>query len=311
MDLSSTMKDRMAEGDSPTVARRRVRLALREAREAAELTQLQVAEEMERSLSKVIRIENGDVSIAPNDLRVLLGYLGIKDRTTAASLLADTKIARTRQRRTWWQEPNFREHLSEELRRFIEYEAEASAIRWFSVLYVPGALQTPEYANALTGRWSDEGELSADKVAALVEARRLRHEALLARLGTVDLSAILDQSALMRPIGGDTIFIAQLRQLQDVAARGLVKIRMLPFDIDVPIANNASFDLLSIGPDGDEVMYRENGMTDEMVEDKAETERHRRRFEQLWRAANTEDDTIEFIKSRMKDLEQRAADRQA
>ncbi len=69
----------MAEGDSPTVARRRVRLAIREARDAAGLTQSQVAEAMEWSHSKVIRIENGEVTIYPNDLRPLLSYLRVSD----------------------------------------------------------------------------------------------------------------------------------------------------------------------------------------------------------------------------------------
>jgi transcriptional regulator with XRE-family HTH domain len=64
----------MAEGDSPTVARRRVRLAIREARDAAGLTQGEVAEATEWSHSKVIRIENGEVSISPNDLRPLFNY---------------------------------------------------------------------------------------------------------------------------------------------------------------------------------------------------------------------------------------------
>src|SRR6187549_2416591 len=101
----------MAEGDSPTVARRRVRLAIREARDAAGLTQSQVAEAMEWSLSKVIRIENGEVSISPNDLRPLLSYLGIQDRATVGALLADARIARLRQRQAWYQAPEFREHL--------------------------------------------------------------------------------------------------------------------------------------------------------------------------------------------------------
>jgi transcriptional regulator with XRE-family HTH domain len=83
----------MAEGDSPTAARRRVRLAIRAARDAAGLTQNQVADEMEWSLSKVVRIESGDVSISPNDLRALLEYLGIGDRTVVGSLLADARIA--------------------------------------------------------------------------------------------------------------------------------------------------------------------------------------------------------------------------
>src|SRR5689334_18400759 len=79
LPIVSTLKDLMAEGDSPTVARRRVRMALREAREAAGYTQHEVADEMEWSLSKVIRIENGDVSIAPNDLKPLLNFLNVRN----------------------------------------------------------------------------------------------------------------------------------------------------------------------------------------------------------------------------------------
>src|SRR5690242_4177194 len=56
----------------PAVERRRVGLALRRARATNGLTQHEVAEEMEWSLPKVIRIENGEVAIAPNELRVLL-----------------------------------------------------------------------------------------------------------------------------------------------------------------------------------------------------------------------------------------------
>ena len=66
----------MAVGDSPTIARRRVRLALREARERADHTQFQVAAEMEWSLSKVIRNEIG------GDLRSL-GPAVDADRSTA------------------------------------------------------------------------------------------------------------------------------------------------------------------------------------------------------------------------------------
>src|SRR3954471_709174 len=114
----------MAEEVSPTVARRRLRLALREAREKAKLTQQEVAEQMEWSLSKVIRIESGDVSIAPNDLRPLLAYLGVKDRTLVNELLAFAKIARTRQHAAWYQKPGMKEHLTGPMLRLIEYEAE-------------------------------------------------------------------------------------------------------------------------------------------------------------------------------------------
>jgi len=305
----------MAEGDSPTIARRRVRMAIREARESVGLTQHQVAEEMEWSASKVIRIESGDVTISVSDLRQLLGYLRV-NKARINELATDARIARTRAKAqaVWWQEERFRKHLSDDHRRYIEYEAEASEIRSFHLLYLPGPVQTPEYAAALTGGWLDEDdEMPPEKIAALVEARQVRHEALLRRAGSVKIMVIMDQSVLMRPVGGEEVFINQLRLLIGLSDRGLVEVRMLPFALTVPIANNGSFDLMTVGADisDGEVMYRENGMADEIVENRAQTARHRKRFDQLWQVADDENDTIEFIKSRITDLEKTLSDRQS
>lgn len=297
----------MAEGDSPTVARRRVRLAIREARDAAGLTQSQVAEAMEWSHSKVIRIENGEVSISPNDLRPLLGYLGIKDRTVTGELLAAARIARTRQREAWYQAPQFREHMSDGLRRLIEYEVEATAMRSYSVYYPPGPLQTSEYAAALTGALSHA--LPQEKLATIVEARRRRHEFMRNRLDSIRVFLVLDQSVFERQIGGPAVLADQLEELHDLASNGLVAMRMLPFDMNTPIANNGSFDLLSIG--GGEVLYRENGLSDELVEDSATTARHRERFEQLWQAATSEVNTIDFVEGRIKTLQTKVSGRQS
>ncbi|MEV4345992.1 helix-turn-helix transcriptional regulator [Actinoplanes sp. NPDC049596] len=294
------------EATSPTIARRRVRIAIREAREAAELTQAQVAEELEWSLSKVIRIENGDVSISVNDLRLLLPYLGIRDRAQVAALVSDARIARARTKTAWWAEGRFRELMSDPLRRYIEFEAEASEIRSFSILYLPGPLQTSDYGKALTGSWLDEEDnFTQEKIDTLVEARQRRHEALIARTGSVRVFVVLDEGVFNRPIGGNRVFAGQLRQLVELSERGLTYIRMLPFDIKVSIANNGSFDLLTVGAGQatGEVMYRENGITDEMIENRRETARHRRRFEQLWQAADDENDTIEFMKKRITALE--------
>jgi transcriptional regulator with XRE-family HTH domain len=291
---------------SPTVARRRVRLALREAREAANLTQLEVAEEMEWSLSKVIRIENGDVSISPNDLRPLLTYLKIKDRAQINALVADAKIARTRQHVSWWQDPAFRD-ISGPLRQYIEYEAVAVAIRSFYIRYIPGPLQLPEYANALTMPFVDDmpQPLPRELVEALVEARRLRREALLQRLGSMEYYTVLDEAVFMRSTGGPTVFAEQLRDLRNLAKEGLIRVRMLPFSLDTPIANNASFDVLSLGGTGpgNEVLYRENGMADEIIEDKHATSRHLERFKQLWLVSTDEEETIDFISRRIEHLE--------
>ena len=292
----------MAEGDSPTVARRRVRLALRERREAAGLTQQQVADEMDWSLSKVIRIEGGEVSIAPNDLRPLLAYLGIKDRAQVSEMMSDAKIARTRQRRAWWQAQEYREYLTEPLRRLIEFEAEAAAIRFYLFYHMPGPLQIPEYSRALMGKWDDE--LTEEQIKHRVDARQFRQETMLARLEHVKLYILLDESVLWRPIGGNEVLAQQLEFLVGLAEKAQVYVRMIPFEVDTPMTNNASFDLLFLGEDLPEnaVLYRENGMTDEIVEDQSITSRHRNRFDRVWKASNDEATTLAFIRERIRVL---------
>jgi transcriptional regulator with XRE-family HTH domain len=300
----------MAEGDTPTVARRRVRLAIREARDAAGLTQSQVAEAMEWSHSKVIRIENGEVSISPNDLRPLLTHLGVKDRAAVNELVAAARIARKRQRQAWYQKPELREHMSDALRHLIEYEAEATEIRNYSTHYVPGPIQTPEYAEALTGA---HDELDHEQIKAVLEARIHRRAAIVPRLGTsVQFYCLLDESVFRRPTGGREVFAGQLRELHHLATQKSIHIRMLPFDLQYPIANNATYDLLSLS-DGasSEVLYRENGISDEVIEDRAVVSRHRQRFDQLWQIADSESDTIRFMKDRIATLENTILDSQA
>lgn len=70
----------------------------------------------------------------------------------------------------------------------------------------------------------------------------------------------------------------------------------------MPVANNGSFDDLVASAEGAEVMYRENGLTDEIVEDRVEMARHRSRFDQLWEAALNEGDTIALIQARIEVL---------
>jgi len=292
----------MAEHDSPTLARRRVRVALREFRDRADKTQQQVADEMEWSLSKVIRIESGDVSISVNDLRPLLTFLGVKDREVVAGLLADARLARVRQRKAWHQNIKYRDHLSDGLRRLIEYESEAATIRYYSVYFIHGPLQIPAYAEALMELFV--GEIPLARREALLEIRRLRRETLLSRVGDLRLLVLLDESVLRRPIGGPAVFAAQLRELLRLTEKGLT-VRMVPFTLEAPVTNNATFDLISVGKSDDQgmVLYHENGMTDELVEDQVTTSRHANRFDKVWEEAVDEADTISFIRGRIETLD--------
>jgi uncharacterized protein DUF5753 len=229
----------------------------------------------------------------------------VKDRTEVSNLLNWARIARSRQHANWWQEPEFAD-LTEPLRQYIEYESVAVAIRSFAIRYISGPLQIPEYAAALTGSFD---ELSAPRIDVVLKARQLRRQGLLSRLGALEFYAVYDESVFMRHIGGPKVFLEQMRELHDLAKKGLIQLRMLPFSLTDPIANNASFDLLSLSDDrndggsSNDVLYRENGNIDELIEESTSTARHLSRFEQLWRAAANEADTMSYIGRHIKMLE--------
>lgn len=295
----------MVDDVSPTVARRHLRLALREARETAGLTQLDVAEQLQWSLSKIIRVENGDVRISPNDLRPLLALFGIGDRAAAAELLAYAKIARTRQRTAWYQRPEVREHLTEALIRLIEFEAESEEIRYFQTLFMPGPLQTADYARATLEIYDDE-DIPETTRRVRAESRQRRGETIRARIGKVKIHALLDESVFWRPVGGPAVLAGQLRVLRDLAADGRIRLRMIPFDSAAAVTNNASFDLLTLraGDHSSDVLYRETGLGDEIVEGGASTGRHRARYGKIWQAATTEEETIDFLRRRIDEIDE-------
>src|SRR5689334_21116337 len=184
----------MASGELPAVARRRVRMALREAREKKDLTQSQVAEVMEWSLSKVMRIESGEVTIAPNDMCFLLVFLGITDKATVEQLLQDAKTSRRRQ--NWSDEARMREHTTPATRQLMQYEAEADVIRHFHGTIIPGRLQTRAYAKSILD--SFRGQLSNEDVEVRLDIRMRRRRELLARKPRPQMLVLLDESVLHR-----------------------------------------------------------------------------------------------------------------
>jgi transcriptional regulator with XRE-family HTH domain len=288
----------MASGDSPAVARRRVRLAVREAREAKDFTQGQVAEAMEWSLSKVMRIETGEVTVSPNDLRPLLAHLGITDKARVDELVQDAKLSRSRQQ--WWDMPRYREHLTLPLRQLIQFEAEAKVIKHFTASAMPGSLQTPAYARAVLGTWKHE--LSGLDIEARVEARIRRRNQLLNRVEPPEVSLLLDEAVLMRKTGGVQTWRGQLSDLIDRAKEKSFAVRVISFDTDVPLPMHGSYDILYLGEDRDEdnaVMYRENYVSDEIIENSTEIRNHRANFDQLWDAALDEDASLRLIARRV------------
>src|SRR5882724_818212 len=156
----------MTRGQSPTVRRRRLASELRRLREAAKLTIDEVGEKLECSASKISRIETGHVGVTPRDVRDLLDLYNVP----VDQLEALVQLSREARKKGWW-------HAYHEVftGAFIGLESDASTLRAFQALLVPGLLQTEDYIRAVI-RSIRPGWTEADverRVAARMERQRL------------------------------------------------------------------------------------------------------------------------------------------
>src|SRR5580698_10933012 len=187
----------------PGVQRRRLRIALRRAREGAQLTQRGASEKLDWSLSKVIRIEAGAQGLSVTDLKAMCETYAVTDEELIATL---TAAARGSRGPSWWSQ--YRDLISPQLALYLDHEDAASSVRVFHPLLVPGLLQTEDYAVALLSEHPDEGH----RLDPITEFRMRRQERLFQR-SELEFEFILDEEALHRWIGGAAAMRRQLQHL--------------------------------------------------------------------------------------------------
>jgi transcriptional regulator with XRE-family HTH domain len=189
----------MAAGYSPTVRRRQLIAELKRLRDAADLTQEDVASRLDWHHTKVFRIETGRTGPHPNDVRAMLDVYGVTDHAQREAMIQLAKDAR---QRGWWY--SYRDVLPGQYEFFVGLEQEAASIRTFELAVIPGLLQTEDYARALVR--GGPLELDPDEAERRIEVRMTRQE-VLANQDRPHFWAILDESAgrhaLAAPEPGD------------------------------------------------------------------------------------------------------------
>jgi transcriptional regulator with XRE-family HTH domain len=180
---------RLSIQQDPLLSRHRLRVSLRWWREQRGLTQQQVAEALEWSKAKVVRIESGAVRVSATDVRALLTLYGASD-DEADSLVT---LARAARRRTWYQD--YATALDRDYDFYLSYESLAVAIDTFHFLLIPGLLQTEEYARAVMR--ANEAEDAEQRI-----ALRLERQVRLIREDGPSLRCVIDEAALYRRVGG-------------------------------------------------------------------------------------------------------------
>jgi transcriptional regulator with XRE-family HTH domain len=220
--------------DNPAVLRILLGAQLRRLREAKRITLEEAGNVIRASHSKVSRLESGRVAFKDRDVVDLFIYYGVTDQAQIQTLRG---IAVRANSRGWWHD--YSDILPGWFEEYISLEEAAIQIRGYEVQFVPGLLQTEEYARAVTLlAYSNPKEISRRV------SLRMARQARLSGAEPVSLVLVLDEATLSRPIGGPSVMRAQLRHLIEMSQRPNVTIQVLPFKVGGHAAAGGPFSVL-------------------------------------------------------------------
>jgi transcriptional regulator with XRE-family HTH domain len=228
-------------GAGPTVLRMLLGSQLRALREAAGITPDDAGYEIRASRSKISRLEHGRVSFKVRDVDDLLTFYGVTDDQQRARML---QLAHQANDQGWW--ASYDDVLPDWFRTYVGLEQATSLIRTYELQFVPGLFQTEAYARAVTvlgHRGASAAEI--DRRVSL----RLRRQHLLAG-SEPRLWAVIDESALRRPVGGREAMREQLRHLIEVADMPQVTLQIMSFERGGHSAAGGSFSILRFAEPG-------------------------------------------------------------
>jgi transcriptional regulator with XRE-family HTH domain len=234
--------------ETPEVMRRRLRVALRKAREAIDLTQRKAAEALDWSVSKIIRIEQGAVAITPVDLRALLEVYGVTDKDLVEELVG---LARESKRQSW---ERYKDVYTPASLSLFGHEAAARTIYSYEPAFVPGLLQTQEYAEEILRELGVPEEQIDTKVAG-----RIERQGLLDREPRPKIRFIFGEAALSREVGSRHVMMRQLEWIRKLGERPGISLQVLPFSAGAHPHVGGAFTILEFEDENlDDLLYLED-----------------------------------------------------
>ena len=275
---------------SPTVRHRRLGRELRRLREQAGLTSADAAKRLGWSHSKINRVEGGRIMVSEDDLIAACELYGA-DSATKAGLV---QLARDAARRGWWTA-----YADVFTGSYIALEAEATIIRTWEPLLVPGLLQSEDYAREVIA--ARHPDLSDGELARRVDARMQRKTRLLGKSAPT-FHAIIDEGVLRRPVGPRDVMERQLADLLQVAEWANIVIQVLPFAAGAHPGLEGSFSVLSFEPDDPDVGYVGSPAGEVYVEAADQVSQLMLVFDRLARAALSPEESAALIAAARSEL---------
>ncbi len=281
-------------GSGPTVLRILLGSQLRKLREARGITREEAGYAIRGSGSKISRMELGRVSFKERDIVDLLKMYGV-DEGEAQALIS---LAREANSPGWWHK--YGDVLPEWFQVYVGLEESASLIRAYEVQFVPGLLQTADYARAVIQHGSSG---VPDEVIERRVGLRMARQQLLTKAGGPRLWAVVDEAALRRPIGGPEVMRNQLRRLIKAAAEPNVTLQIVAFASGGHAAEAGAFTIMRF-PDDDlpDVVYLEHLTSALYLEKREDVDAYTGAMERLCVESESPERTVDILSGMLEEV---------
>ena len=268
------------------------------------LTQEQVAYDLEWSPSKLIRVEGGRSAITKVDLDALLSRYGVTSESTRDRFQALNRGARER---GWWD--RYHDVIAPTYLNYVGFEAGASLIRQFETGFIPGLLQSHEYAETVTRNSVDPYRVDEAQINSVVDLRVQRQTELAQRSVPPRRYYVVDEAVIRRHIGISTDPIIMPRQLRSIADRAerddLITVRVMPFSAGAYRGLPGPFTLLEFDGELPDILYIDAGRAEfaSMVSGgDPQVAQYQDDFEALLEDALSTDESIQLMRSVAEDM---------
>ena len=268
---------------------------LRRLREGKGISREDAGYTIRASESKISRMELGRVSFKERDVTDLLSLYGVDDETERAALV---NLVREANQAGWWH--SFGDAMPNWFQTYVGLEEAAALIRTYQVQFIPGLLQTEDYARSIM--LLNRPNLDSGEVDRRINVRA-RRQKLLADGNGPRLWAVVDEAALRRPVGGPAVMKLQVQRLIDAAEMPNVVVQVMPFRFGGHAAESGAFTILRF-PEQDlpDVVYLEQLTSALYLDKRDDVDQYIQVMERLSVDSLTPESSVELLSALLKEM---------
>jgi transcriptional regulator with XRE-family HTH domain len=264
-------------------------------RERAGLKREDAARVLHVAPATVRRMETAEVALKIPYVQLLLKAYGVPEDEAESFV----RLAEEANQPGWWQ--RFHDILPGWFSMYVSLEGAASLIRSYEPHFVPGLLQTEDYARGVLTSGA-VGQTRPEDIERHVALRMQRQE-LLTRPDAPRLWMVMDETALRRPVGGPEVMRAQIDKLLEATKLPHVTLQVIPFSTGPHPGTYGPFVLFRFAmPELPDMVYSEYLTGAVYLDARAEVATHLEVMDRMAAQAATAQRTKEILRDLRKEL---------